>query len=231
MIYIKCPGGHEHTIDNARICPHCLSQIPKPVLHALLVGRDREHKAKEKPAYGIGTLVSECLRQSYYKLTEDQVLELDKLWTFSRGSAMHNFITQTLNEKEKEIFVKKEFPQFDIIGFVDAMHDKVIYEFKTTTNIPDEPQTHHVLQAQGYFSMLSEEEQKEIAKITIVYLSMQKIKPFEIPKRDITSYLESRAAQLTQSLRTKIPPHREVGWLCKYCEFENLCYSRDKNTE
>lgn len=225
---IKCPQGDEHTIDVAKTCPHCLNLIPKPVLHALLVGRDRERSKKEKPAYGVGTLVSECLRQSYYKLTEEQVMEIDKLWTFSRGTAMHNFVTQTLGDEEKEIFVKKEFPAFDVIGFVDAMHDKTIYEFKTTTNIPEEPQTHHVLQAQGYYSMLNPEQQKEIAKIIIVYLSMQKIKPFEVQKRDITAYLESRAAQLTHALNKKIPPAREIGWLCKYCEFEKFCFNRDK---
>lgn len=228
---IKCPNGHEHTVENARFCPFCLEHIPKPVLHALLVNRDREHVKKDKPAYGIGSLVAECLRQSYYKITEEQVFELEKLWTFSRGSAMHNFVTQTLSKPEKEIFVKKVFPQFDVIGFVDALHDNVIYEFKTTTNIPDEPQTHHVLQAQGYFSMLPEERQKEIAKIIVVYLSMQKIKHFEVPKRNITSFLESRAAQLTQAVKTKIPPHREIGWLCRYCEFESICFNKDKNID
>jgi len=228
---IKCANGHEHTVESAKICPFCLAQIPKPVLHSLLVGRDREHTKREKPAYGIGSLVGECLRQSYYKITEEQIFELEKLWTFSRGTAMHNFVTQTLTKPEKEIFVKKEFASFDVIGFVDAIHDNVIYEFKTTTNIPDEPQTHHVLQAQGYYSMLSPELQKQITKIVVVYLSMQKIKHFEVPKRDITTFLESRAAQLTHSLKAKIPPQREIGWLCKYCEFENVCYNRDKNVD
>jgi len=225
---IRCPSGDEHSIEFSKTCPHCLREIPKPVLHALLSGRDREHTKKEKPSYGVGTLVSECLRQSYYKLTEEQVMELDKLWIFSRGTAMHNFVTHTLGEKEKEIFVKKEFPAFNVIGFIDAMHDGTIYEFKTTSNIPEEPQHHHVLQAQGYFSMLSEEEQKQIAKILVVYLSMQKIKTYEIPKRDITGYLESRAALLTNALNKKIPPTKEISWLCKYCEFNNICFNRDK---
>jgi CRISPR/Cas system-associated exonuclease Cas4 (RecB family) len=225
---IRCPAGDEHSIEFSKTCPHCLREIPKPVLHALLSGRDREHTKKEKPSYGVGTLVSECLRQSYYKLTEEQVMELDKLWIFSRGTAMHNFVTHTLGEKEKEIFVKKEFPAFNVIGFIDAMHDGTIYEFKTTSNIPEEPQHHHALQAQGYFSMLSEEEQKQIAKILVVYLSMQKIKTYEIPKRDITGYLESRAALLTNALNKKIPPTKEISWLCKYCEFNDFCFNRDK---
>jgi CRISPR/Cas system-associated exonuclease Cas4 (RecB family) len=227
-VKIKCPAGDAHSIDASRTCPHCLHEIPKPVLHALLAGRDRERTKKEKPAYGVGTLVSECLRQSYYKLTEEQILELDKLWIFSRGTAMHNFVTHTLVDKEKEIFVRKEFPAFDVIGFIDAVHDSTIYEFKTTSNIPEEPQHHHVMQAQGYFSMLSEEEQKNIAKILIVYLSMMKIKTFEIPKRNITAYLESRAAILTNALNKKIPPAKEISWLCKYCEFNDTCFNRDK---
>ena len=226
---IKCPAGDEHSIDVSKTCPHCLREVPKPVLHALLSGRDREHKKKEKPAYGVGTLVSECLRQSYYKITEEQVMELEKLWIFSRCTAMHNFVTHTLGDHEKEIFVKKEFPAFDVIGFIDAVHDRTIYEFKTTANIPEEPQHHHVLQAQGYFSMLSPEEQKDVVKIIIVYLSMQKIKTFEVPKRDITAYLESKAAILTNALNKKIPPAKEISWLCKYCEFNDTCFNRDKS--
>jgi len=226
---IQCPTGDTHSVEDSKTCPHCLNSIPKPVLHALLVGRDRAHTKKEKPAFGVGSLVSECLRQSYYKLTEEQILELEKLWIFSRGTAMHNFVTQTLKDKEeKEIFVKKEFPAFDVIGFIDAMHDNVIYEFKTTANIPEEPQHHHALQAQAYFSMLTPEQQKQITKILVIYLSMHKVKTYEVPKRDITAFLESRAAQLTHGLNKKIPPKREISWLCKHCEFNYTCFNRDK---
>ena len=228
---IVCPAGIHHSVEESRICPHCIGAVPKPVLHALLSGRDRIRGAKEKPAFGVGSLVDQCLRRSYYKLTEEELLDLEKLWIFSRGHAVHTFVTQTLTDKEKEIFVKKEFPHFDVIGFVDALHDNIIYEFKTTTNIPEEPQEHHALQAQGYFSLLPEEKQKQIEKILVVYLSMQKIKTFEVPRRDITSFLESRAAQLTHALQKKLPLHREISWLCKYCEFNDACFNRDKTID
>ena len=143
---IKCIDGSHKTVEECKVCGKCL---PKPVHHALLHGRDRERTPKEKPAYGVTTLTTNCLRQSYYKLTEEEVHDLEKLWIFSRGHAMHEFVTKTLEEGQKEVFVKKEFPHFDIIGFVDAIHEDTIYEFKTTSNVPEEPQKHHVLQGQA----------------------------------------------------------------------------------
>ncbi len=227
---IRCPSGSLHEVAHARECEHCLAEVPKPILHSLLHERDRVRTPKEKPAFGVGTLVAECLRQSYYKLTEEEILDLDKLWIFSRGHAIHEFITRTLEDKkEKEIFIKVEFPQFDVIGFIDAMHHDVVYEFKTTNTIPETPQTHHVLQAQGYYSMLKQEQKERINKIKVIYLSLQKIKSFDVPKRDILPFLESRAAQLTLALRYKLPPEREVGWQCKYCEFYDMCFNRDSS--
>ena len=227
-VKIKCPHGDIHnSIDECKACSHCHEMFPGPVLHSLLNGRDRERKAKDKPTFGVGLLVSNCLRQSYYKLTEEEIIELEKLWIFSRGHAIHQFITTTLKDKEeKEIFVKKEFAKFDVIGFVDAIHDGIIYEFKTTANIPDAPQTAHTLQAQAYFSMLPEPTKSNIKSIKIVYLSLQNVKTFEVSKRDITPFLEARATQLMLALQNKNAPEKEVSWLCKYCDFYEKCFGK-----
>lgn len=223
---IKCPTGEHKSIEECKVCGKCL---PTPVHHALLHGRDRERADKEKPAFGITTLTTNCLRQSYYKLTEEEILDLEKLWIFSRGHAMHTFVTKTLEKGEKEVFVKKEFPHFDIIGFIDAIHRGAIYEFKTTANIPDEPQKHHILQAQAYYSLLDPLKQPTIKKIIIVYLSMQKIKHFEVVPRNILPWLQARAAELVQALQTKTPPQAELTWLCKYCDFKDKCNNKNLN--
>jgi CRISPR/Cas system-associated exonuclease Cas4 (RecB family) len=225
-IKIKCPSGATHTVEEAKNCPHCQALYSKPILHALLSDRERVSKDREKPAFGIASLVTNCLRQSYYKLTEDQILELEKLWVYSRGKAVHNFVTKTLKEEEKEIFVKKEFPNFDILGFVDAIHDNTIYEFKTTATLPDAPQSAHTLQAQAYFSLLPEPIKSNIKAIKIIYLSMHSVKIFDVPLRDITTFLEARAMQLVQALKKKMPPEKEVTWLCKYCEFYEKCFEK-----
>jgi len=218
---IRCPNGDLKTIEECRNCKNpCL---PLPIRHALLYGRDIERTNKDKLTFGVTSLTSNCLRQAYYKLTEEEILDLEKLWIFSRGHAMHTFITKTLEEGQKEVFVKKEYPSFSIIGFIDAIHDDVLYEFKTTANTPETPQNHHILQGQAYYSLLDPLKQSSIKTIKIVYLSMQKIKTFDVIPRDILPWLQNRAAILAQAIQTKTPPPAEMSWLCKYCDFSDLC--------
>src|SRR3990172_3973078 len=70
-VKIKCPHGEMHaSLEECKHCPHCEEMFPGPVLHSLLNGRDRERKPKDKPTFGVGLLVSNCLRQSYYMLPE-----------------------------------------------------------------------------------------------------------------------------------------------------------------
>ena len=115
---IKCPTGVHHSVEETRTCPNCIEFMTKPVLHSLLNRNSKEKKEHDRPRFGVGTLTSNCLRQSYYKLTEEEILDLEKLWIFSRGHALHEFVTQTLAPKtEKEIFVTKKFNNFDIIFF------------------------------------------------------------------------------------------------------------------
>lgn len=228
---IQCPTGVHHSIEEAKACQHCIEFLTRPILHSLLEKTPRTKTEHERPRYGVGTVTGLCLRQAYYKMTEEEILDLEKLWVFSRGHALHEFVSKSLPKHEKEVFVQKEFSHFDIIGFIDALHDNIIYEFKTTANIPATPQSHHMLQAQGYFSLLDEKIQKEIEKIKIVYLSLSKIKAYEVQQRDITHFMEGRAAILTQSLKVKTPPKREVSWLCKYCEFNDMCFNRDKTLD
>ncbi|MBD3263225.1 Dna2/Cas4 domain-containing protein [Candidatus Woesearchaeota archaeon] len=218
---IRCPDGTEKTVEECKNCPSPCH--PSPVRHALLHGRDRKRKPKEKPAFGVTTLTTNCLRQSYYRLTEEEIRDLEKLWIFSRGHAMHEFVTKTLEEGQKEVFVKKKFPYYDIIGFIDALHEDTIHEFKTTSNLPQEPQKHHILQAQAYYSLLDELKQSATKKIIITYLSMNKIKHFEVIPRNILPWLKTRAAKLTQALKTNIPPPAEATWLCNYCDHKDLC--------
>lgn len=213
---IKCPDGQHKTLEECRSCDLCL---PEPIKHTLLKGRGKTRKNKEKSAFGVTSLVENCLRYSYYKLTKELVFDLEKLWIFSRGHAFHAHF----EFENKEIFIKKELPDFDIIGFIDAVHNNVLYELKTTANIPQQPQQHHILQAQAYYSLLDKEKQENIKKIILVYLSLHKIKTFEIPKRDIIPFLIARAQILNNAIKRNKLPEREMSWLCKYCDFQDLC--------
>jgi CRISPR/Cas system-associated exonuclease Cas4 (RecB family) len=222
---IKCPSGEEKEIE---YCLECIKCYPSPIKKSLLDGRNRERKDRDKPRFGVTRLTSKCLRKSYFDLTEPPVHSLEKLWIFSRGHAIHNFFQKDMPKEDVEVFKEKNFAFFDLIGFVDAVHDGVLYEFKTTANLPETPQEHHILQAQAYFSMFSPGEQEKINKIIIVYFSLSAIKHFEIPKRNVASFLEGHGTILAQALKSMSPPKKEESWLCNHCEFKELCEKAEK---
>ncbi len=222
---IRCPDESEKEIEECLACGKC---YPLPIKRSLLAGRSRERKDSEKPRFGVTRITTNCLRKSYFDLTEEISLSLEKLWIFSRGHAIHNFFQKDMPEEDKEIFKEKSFALFDLIGFIDAIYNGVLYEFKTTANLPEVPQKHHVLQAQAYFSLLSPREQVKVNKIIIIYFSLNGIRHFEIPKRDIIYFLEANGTILAQALKSKTPPKKEEGWICEYCEFKELCEKVEK---
>lgn len=213
-VKIKCSDGE---IRTPKECLETEKSIPEPILKKVLEGFLKEKKKNDRWRFGTTRLTSKCLRQSFYQLTEEQILELEKLWVLSRGHAFHNHFSFEENEK----FVEHKFEDFDVIGFIDGIEKNAMYELKTTSNIPAKAQEHHALQAQAYYSMYPDKE--KIDKLLIVYLSMNSIKTFEIPKRDIIPWLEQRGRQLTAALKTNTPPPREKNWLCSYCPFEDIC--------
>lgn len=218
---IKCP--ETGAIVEAEACEPYKKRYP-PIVRNILTGKEIKKKnTSEKPNFGVSRLVKDCMRQAYYELVEEVVYTPEKLWILERGHAIHEYLQKGLATDEKEVFKKLSFPLFNVIGFIDAIHDGILYEFKTTADIPLEPQTHHILQVQGYYSMLSPEEQKKVNKILIVYVSLKDIKTFEVPRRDITPYLESQGVRLVSALSKNIPPIPSRGWMCQICEFRELC--------
>jgi CRISPR/Cas system-associated exonuclease Cas4 (RecB family) len=222
MSKVKCPD--ENIVSVEWCLKGCKDPcMPLPVRKKILPKGSSERKKYEKPRFGVTRLTNKCLRKSYYDFTEEVVHNLEKLWVFNRGHAIHEFVTTELMDEEKEVFIKKDFGDFLLLGFIDAVHEGVLYEFKTTANIPNEPQEHHVLQAQAYYSMLSDEEKEKIKKVVVVYFSMQQVKEFEVLKRDISKWLKSYGSILAAGLKEKVPPNPMPGWICNYCDFLEKC--------
>ena len=234
MTKILCPDGIERHIDEVRKLD--FENYPNVVIGALLAGqKPRKKKDPNKtPRFGVTRLTSHCLRKSYYDLTEEVPISLEKLWIFSRGHAIHNFFQDHIPEDEQEVFLELPFSNFSAIGFIDVFSDNIMYEFKTIERIPKEPKLQHAMQVQSYFSMLPKSKQKKVKKLVIVYFSLSKIKVFEVEKRNMKGYLEARGAILTNALKTNTPPPREESYLCNYCEFYDICFGKkkpDKNTQ
>ncbi len=226
MTRILCPDGIERHIDEIR--EKEFENYPNVVLKALLAGQNPRKKKdpNKKPRFGVTRLTGLCLRKSYYDLTEEVPISLEKLWIFSRGHAIHNFFQEHIPEEENEVFLQAPFSAFSAIGFVDVFSNNILYEFKTTERIPKEPKPEHVMQLQSYFSMLPEPQQKDVKKLVIVYFSLSKIKTFEVEKRNMLGYLEARGTILANALKTSTPPPREESYLCNYCEFYDTCFGK-----
>lgn len=221
---IKCIDGLDKEVEECLACGKC---YPAPIMKTLLGGRNQKRTEREKPRFGVTRVIANCLRKSWFDLVEEVAHPLEKMWVFNRGHAIHDFFQKDMPKKDVEIFKEAKFALFDLIGFIDAVHDGVLYEFKTTATLPEIPQEHHVLQAQAYFSMLSPEEQDRVEKIIIIYFSLNGIKHFEVPKRIITHFLEANGTILAQALKANIPPQKEKSWLCNYCEFKEHCEKVD----
>lgn len=217
---IKCP---ENGVVSPEECLKCGKCYPIPILNSLLSGRDYVRKHRKKPRFGVTYLISSCLRKSYFQITEEVPIELEKLWVFSRGHAIHNFFQKDIPKEETEVFIEKSFSFFKIIGYIDAITEETLYEFKTINNIPQIPSDSHILQAQAYYSLLDEEKKSKIKNIKLIYFSLSNIKVFNVPKRDIISLLEAKGTILAQALKLGKPPRKQKNWLCDYCEFKSLC--------
>lgn len=224
---VRCPDGTEKTAEECIDCSNC---YPEYIVKMLLAGRNRKKKKRDHPRYGVTRLVGGCLRRTYYDLTEEVAHTLDKMWIFNRGTAIHEFVQKDMPQEDVEIFKELKFSNFSVLGFIDAVHKGGLYEFKTTANIPETPQEAHIMQAQSYYSMLDAEQKATVKKIVIMYFSMHKIKTFEIPPRNMLSYLEARGTILTNAIKLGQPPKREESYLCNYCDFKDICYGHKPAT-
>ena len=109
MTKILCPDGTEKTVKEVLESDY----YPKPILQALLAGRDKKKKKKrDRQRFGVTRLVNDCLRRSYYDLTEEVPISLEQLWIFNRGHAIHDFFQAHLEDKEKEIFITQKVQRF-----------------------------------------------------------------------------------------------------------------------
>jgi CRISPR/Cas system-associated exonuclease Cas4 (RecB family) len=224
---VKCPDGSEVSADECIECSKC---YPRSIIKMLLAGRNRKRKKRAKPRYGVTRLVGGCLRKTYYDLTEEVVFPLEKMWIFNRGTAIHEFVQKDMPKEDIEIFMEKSFSTFGVIGFVDAIHEGAMYEFKTTANIPDTPQEAHTLQAQAYYSMLPADKQELVKKILIIYFSMSKIKVYEVVPRNVLPLLEAKGTILTNAIKTGVAPRMEESYICRYCDHREICHGHKPAT-
>ena len=235
IIGIKCPKQGEIPLD---MCGYCEKPcLPRFETRALFdrIGYQR---------YGLhATILLDCLRRSFLEKKAVVYLPVPTLLSIYFGSLIHEPWGKYADEEE--VLVGKRFGELEVVGFIDAIHDNVLYELKTTRGkIPGEPQERDMLQLQCYWSIVKDEHfelvpreegkrgrirkivpGRKVEGLKLQYLSTTTAasRIFDVPMVDRSEFLEGRARQLVEALRSNRIPERALGEQCEWCMYREPC--------
>ncbi|MEM2525611.1 MAG: hypothetical protein QXI49_05450 [Candidatus Methanomethylicaceae archaeon] len=196
--------------DNCINCARCL---PKEVLKKMF--NEMEKSEYKENCYGVTELIT-CLRLSYFRRILADFPSLPEVYQLIRGHMFHKFFGSEF--EVKEIKLEKDFNDFKIIGIADAGNGS-LYEFKSVNKLPTLPYPQHVIQLQSYDSLSG----LKYEKLILVYFSMNNFTVFDVPKKDVTEFLENRARKLHECLKNNKMPEKEDIGLCNFCRFRIEC--------
>lgn len=119
-----------------------------------------------------------------------------------------------------------------IVGTCDEYEDGVLLEKKTCTKIPMNPNQHHVKQTE-YYALMLNESKRPVTQAFVAYIDLanREIQPFEVRLRDMEEIrveMIRKKEQIDFAMRNKVLPERNIGWLCSYCVFANICFGNGK---
>jgi len=172
-----------------------------------------------------------CLRKAYYNRKYGS-LDLrhyaeTKYVILGLGLSTHAVLEEVLREMgfETERQVERRLTlgegNVTIAGTPDAFNGEAVIEIKTTKRIPERPYEHHLMQLNAYLWML------DCYRGYIVYIDKSKgyVKVFEhrFSEKLLGEFLR-RAISLWKAIKYDIPPERERGPLCNYCDWRWMCY-------
>lgn len=197
-------------------CVNCARCLPKEIL--MKIFKEMEASEYKENSYGVTELIT-CLRLSYFRRTLADFPSLPEVYQLVRGHMFHKFFGSEF--ELKEIKLEKDFGDFKVIGIVDAGNGN-LYEFKSVSKLPMMPYPQHILQIQAYDS-LSDLKYK---RLMLVYFSMNNFTVFEVPKKNVVEFLESRAKKLHECLKNNQVPEKEDIGLCGFCRFKIECMLR-----
>jgi len=173
----------------------------------------------------VAEVASPCLRRSYFSRTRvapPSPIEFLK----TVGSEVHLKLAEVLRAEgcEVEVSVGLQLGGFKLCGRVDALcrekDGEVVIEFKTVSELPEQPYESHLLQVQAYLLML------KLERGYLVYLSRTtgRVRVFRVLRNGrALKQLVERAKQLHEALVRSSPPPPERGPWCRDCPFTVLC--------
>ncbi|MCD6547053.1 MAG: PD-(D/E)XK nuclease family protein [Nanoarchaeota archaeon] len=208
-------------------------------------------KREEKPKV-IGRYypseIGSCLRKIWFSYKYPKETESELLKIFKIGDMLHNFVVEVIkSEKNPDVeLIDAEMPfelkmkNFVISGRVDdivllkANNKNILVEVKSISNVNklEKAKPQHVMQLQLYMFAT------KIRDGMLLYVDKRNLKSkvFTIPYDEIEAIKAlERFSILHEHLSNNTIPEPEAkldeekSWMCKYCEYRDLCEEADIN--
>lgn len=236
---IKCPK-HKKNVTWEE-CLHCKDAEKHPDCPDFAIRSRSTQRRYKQNIYHVTELISP--RRSYFERKYD----VTKAWTdspafmrFFMGKAFHRFYQEAFAPHEVEIHVERDFGDFRITGSADVVARGMLRELKTHGDLGRVtrrgPSPEHIWQAQAYYSLLNASQPhlaRDVKRVKILYAGLTRADTwleFDVPLKDITDDIRTRAKVLHKALTTNEPPTEFpcADWLCRYCDYVSQCKGKGK---
>lgn len=211
--------------------------IPLGIM-SYLEKRTKRSKYVNKSRYSVTDIIG-CQRKSYYRsigVDEEQLLEdytVDNMWDSVRGDLLHS-LSYAYKWRELDMEYKvslRDGREAIVAGRLDMYDWKnaTIIDLKTTKFVKWQikngfiPRKEHILQLQCYNTIYSGT--IPVKSLNILYVDMNVMIAFEVQKKDVSQWIQTRVQELEDSQSHCTIPIGEVSGLCKFCRFQTKCYN------
>ena len=164
----------------------------------------------------------QCLLKSFLQRKLKRTMALPKIVILSFGNIVHTALREPLLNRGYDVEVEGEYDLINgtLYCHSDAVADTHTLENKTISRMPNSPLTHHFLQDNAYNFMLD----KPIGYLSYLHKPSGIIKVFPCKRSlDGFKYVCMRGVRLVHRLTSNTMPKPEPSWLCRYCEYTDIC--------
>jgi len=164
----------------------------------------------------------QCLLKTFFQRKMPRKLFQPKIVVLSFGDIVHTALREPLIRRGYN--VEKE-GKWDLHNGTLYVHSDAVYtdhtlETKTVSRMPHNPLIHHFLQDNTYNFVLD----KPIGYLAYLHKPSGFIKVFPCERSERSfEYVTLRAVRGIHHFTTNTMPKPEPSWLCKYCEYVDLC--------
>jgi CRISPR/Cas system-associated exonuclease Cas4 (RecB family) len=192
-------------------------------LYSLFSNVYYEHEYPKYDWNQVGTTEAiQCLLKSFFQRKLGRRLFEPKTVILSFGKIVHIALQKPLEQYGYVCEIEKPIPieNVSLMTHTDALHELHTLELKTISSMPTDILSQHFLQSNTYTVAHT----KPIGYVGYIHKPSGICKVFSHkPEPRQFQYVCLRAVRLSHCLRHNITPAPEPSWLCRYCEYIDVC--------